>query len=98
MMYTGGKLFVSLMLISSLLFVLSACAPLPTAVSQEFKPLYYTDRTPVAGTGLALTLTATQYPIAPASPGKDLVFTLEITNTGSVPLIISDSSFLLGRL
>ena len=50
-MYTGGKLFVSLMLIFSLLFVLSACAPLPTAVSQEFKPLYYTDGTPVAGTG-----------------------------------------------
>ncbi|MCR4434013.1 MAG: hypothetical protein NUV70_08200 [Caldiserica bacterium] len=39
------------MIISSFLFALSACAPLPTAVSQEFKRLYYTDGTPAVGTG-----------------------------------------------
>ena len=80
------KSFIALMLISSLLLLLSACAPLPLAITKEFKPLYYTDGTPIMGTGLSLTLTVTQYPIGPTVPGKDLIFKMKMTNTGSVTL------------
>lgn len=74
------------MLIFSLLLLLSTCAPLLLAITREFKPLYYTDGTPVMGTGLSLTLTVTQYPIGPTVLGKDLIFEIRMTNTGSVTL------------
>ncbi|MCR4433863.1 MAG: hypothetical protein NUV70_07430 [Caldiserica bacterium] len=80
------KSFIALMLIFSLLLLLSTCAPLLLAITREFKPLYYTDGTPVMGTGLSLTLTVTQYPIGPTVPGKDLIFEIRMTNTGSVTL------------
>ena len=38
------------------------------------------------GSGLSLTLTVTQYPIAPTIQGKDLIFEIKIKNTGSVTL------------
>lgn len=78
-----GKTFI---ILSLLLVLASACSPQPHQNKKEFKPLYYTDGTPVMGTGLTLTLTVTQYPIGPTVPGKDLIFEIKMTNTGSVTL------------
>jgi len=82
----SGRISKTFIIMVLFLVLATACSPQPHQINKEFKPLYYTDGTPVMGTGLSLTLTATQYPIGPTVPGKDLIFEIRMTNTGSVTL------------
>jgi len=81
-----GRISKTFIFLSLLLVLATACSLQPHQIKKELKPLYYTDGTPVMGTGLSLTLTVTQYPIGPTVPGKDLIFKMKMTNTGSVTL------------
>ena len=82
----SGRISKTFIILSLLLVLATACSPQPHQIKKEFKPLCYTDGTPVMGTGLSLTLTVTQYPIGPTVPGKDLIFEIKMTNTGSATL------------